>query len=346
MVNLYVKYYNLYDSVNIKYVNTKNRFFQKMDLFNKDYEYFLADKIESNPDITINISNFSRRENGYLVENDEFLIDDDYIFGNKKYKLAIFQYSIEINNSKFNINVNPNLFAGRVMHHLLLDYLINLTLFHKGFSNLHCSGIERNHESILISGPGGSGKSSFALYCLNKGYRLLGDDRIFLKNGEAYPFPECPGVNFDNYKYVKNILNLNAKLNIMLNKVINIVFLNYIGMLISMKFFDVFPLRIVGKKSRVKSILFLQPSYKFSVKSIKRDEIINKLNINQFYEDKYMHKLIFNYSTIFPKNIFINYVNSYSKQLSYNLPEDITGYIITFQKDEYNSVNRWLDDHL
>ena len=339
------RHYTMYDSLNIKCIDERDIISQKIDLFKKDYNYFRVDN--NDPDITINISKFHQKKNNYLIENDEYVINRGYLSGKTIYKVAKFEYSIEKEDSgDININVNPNFFANRVIHQLLLDYLINLMMFHKGYSNLHCSGIEKNQEAILISGPGGAGKTSFALYCLSKGYRLLGDDRIFLKKGIAYPFLECPGVEFNNSAYIKDFLSPKVKLLILINKIINIISLNYIGAFFSMKSSDVFPKNAIGEKSKVKSIIFLQPSNKFTVKTINREEIVKKLCINQIFEDRYMYKAIFNYSTAFPKNGFIRYINSYSDCLSSNLPEDLKGHSISFPKGDYESVNKWLGDYL
>ena len=337
--------YIMYDSLHIRYIDERDMISQKMDYFKQDYEYFRVDN--NDPNVIIKISKFDHKKNNYLIENDEYIINRGYLSGKKSYKVAKFEYSIEKDAlGIININVNPNFFANLVFPHLLLDHLINLMLFHKGYSNLHCSGIEKNQEAILLSGPGGAGKTSFALYCLSKGYRLLGDDRIFLKNSIVYPFPECPGVEFNNSRYIKKFLNPKVKLLILLNKMISIVSLNYIGALFPMKSLDVFPKNAIGKESKVKSIIFLQPSNKFEVKTINREEIVKKLCINQLFEDRHMLRETFNYSTAFPKNGFIGYINSYSDCLDRNLPENLKGYSINFPKNDYESLKIWLDGYI
>lgn len=202
-----VRNYNIYNSLYINLIDDRDIISQKMDLFAKDYDYFETE-CDHHPDITIIISDFDEKTDVYLLENDKFAVDSGYLFGKKKYKIAKFTYSIEICKSGSIITkISPNFFANRVIHHLLLDYLINIGLFSKGYSNLHCSGIEKDREAILLTGPGGSGKTSFALKCLEMNYKLLGDDRIFLKNGIAYPFPESPGIEYDNLNYIKSFID-------------------------------------------------------------------------------------------------------------------------------------------
>ena len=45
---------------------------------------------------------------------------------------------------------------------------------------LHASCVEKNGQGILLRGPAGSGKSSFALSLINRGFNLVGDDQIVL----------------------------------------------------------------------------------------------------------------------------------------------------------------------
>jgi hypothetical protein len=70
----------------------------------------------------------------------------------------------------------------------------------KGVFPVHAAGLERNGKGILFPGKSGCGKSTLSLHLLRHGYRLLGDDTVFVRrNGEGTEmlfFPEevdvCP----------------------------------------------------------------------------------------------------------------------------------------------------------
>lgn len=64
----------------------------------------------------------------------------------------------------------------------------------RGIFPVHAAGLERNGVGILFPGRSNCGKSTMALNLLREGYRLLGDDTIFLRRSgegaELLFFPE------------------------------------------------------------------------------------------------------------------------------------------------------------
>lgn len=70
----------------------------------------------------------------------------------------------------------------------------------RGVFPVHAAGLERNGKGILFPGQSGCGKSTLSLHLLRHGYKLLGDDTVFVRQagGEAELlfFPEevdvCP----------------------------------------------------------------------------------------------------------------------------------------------------------
>ncbi len=70
----------------------------------------------------------------------------------------------------------------------------------RGIYPVHAAGLERNGRGILFPGKSGCGKSTLSLHLLRHGYRLLGDDTVFVRGdgrgAEMLFFPEevdvCP----------------------------------------------------------------------------------------------------------------------------------------------------------
>ena len=98
--------------------------------------------------------------------------------------------------------------------------------------------------------------------------------------------------------------------------------------------------------AEIKKIIFLQPSHVFEVSRIDRDELMLKFQTNQTYEDKPLFREIFNYSTVYPDNLFLDYINNYFDLLSHNLPRNIEAYLVRYPKNEYEKVNSWLGEML
>jgi hypothetical protein len=70
----------------------------------------------------------------------------------------------------------------------LLKWLLIKALEKKGVSFLHGSGVNKDGSSLFFVGPSGSGKTHTLITFLLKGYKLITDDTIFLKDGKVLPF--------------------------------------------------------------------------------------------------------------------------------------------------------------
>jgi len=55
---------------------------------------------------------------------------------------------------------------------------------------IHASAVERNGKGIIFAGLNGVGKSTLALYFLERGYKLLSDNFLIFDRQKLYSFPE------------------------------------------------------------------------------------------------------------------------------------------------------------
>jgi hypothetical protein len=60
----------------------------------------------------------------------------------------------------------------------------------EGFYPVHASAVEKDGKAYVFTGFGGVGKTTLGLYLAENGYRLMGDNFVFLKDGKVYPYPE------------------------------------------------------------------------------------------------------------------------------------------------------------
>jgi serine kinase of HPr protein (carbohydrate metabolism regulator) len=58
--------------------------------------------------------------------------------------------------------------------------------------NLHASTVALDGRAVLISGPSGSGKSDLALRLLDRGFKLVSDDRTILRREGAKLIASAP----------------------------------------------------------------------------------------------------------------------------------------------------------
>lgn len=337
----------LYDELKIKVIDRRGYFSRNFSLFEKDYEYFETEKKFEQYDLIIDLGAFSKPKEGLVVENDKFLCSETFIYSEKKYKVAKFSFQINfLPDGSMYVNIDPNFFANRVIHQLLIDFLVNIKLNQKNFSNMHTAAITKNEKGILISGPGGAGKTSFTLSSISQGCEILGDDRIYIKNGFVYEFPECLGISSGNYKYIYPYIRLKTKLLIQLNNFLRILSLNYVGMPISFSYRELFDKKFLGKKTLLTTIIIIQLSDHFEIEKSNKKLLSHYLTKNQQYEDRFIYDMIMNYSFLYPNNPLIEYVKNYHAKLLANLPENFDTYLIHYPDGKYDQISNWLKEKI
>lgn len=76
-----------------------------------------------------------------------------------------------------------------IVYFLLTEVLTRL-LIDQGFCAYHASSISINGKAVVFMGESMSGKTTLSLKLASKGYCYLGDDRIFIRNGQVYSYPK------------------------------------------------------------------------------------------------------------------------------------------------------------
>ncbi|WP_153015968.1 phosphoenolpyruvate carboxykinase (ATP) [Methanofollis ethanolicus] len=342
------RHYSLHNSLNITLKDKRDYLSRQVSLFEKDYDYFSTSKTFDTPDLVIELGKFTPQIDCNLVENDIYKVKDDYLFGSFKYKIAKYQFEL----SNFNksdkekpilLRIQPNFFGNRVIHEQVIDYIVYFMLNQRGICSLHASGVCKNDHSILFTGPGGAGKTSFSLSCLKEGFKFLGDDRILIHNGYTFEFPECPGFKQGNIQYISDIISRKNRMGLSLNRFLETVTLGYIGGFVYLKSRDVFP-QYIGRKSRLKTIICIQPSYKYEITPIDTEKVIDHFYTNQLFENRRFLRHVYNYSTIYPSNELEKDLDRYAQNLQANIPKDIEAYEIRLRPEDYQRVHKWLKE--
>lgn len=114
-------------------------------------------------------------------------------------KLFTFRYLIRgINNEEVNIYFRRHWLDSLYMNAIavflqsqILEPVMYLKLLNKNVLFMHAAGVSSKSEGFLFPAHGGTGKTTFSIALLNNGFRLLGDDLLFvaLDEGVVYPYP-------------------------------------------------------------------------------------------------------------------------------------------------------------
>lgn len=339
------KYYSIHDLVTIVLRDYRTFVARELSLFEKDYGYFYQQKIGNDKaDLIIELGKFTPQKNCKSIENNIYKVKEDYLFGEFSYKIA--KYNFDLSNFEnagdpVLVRIQPNLFANLVVHEQVIDFIIHFLLNRQGCSTLHASSVSKDGHSIVFTGQGNSGKTSFALLSVGEGYHFMGDDRVILDKENVYAFPECIGFHRSNSQYVENFMCTTDKSKLLLNDFISKISLGYIGAGFTIEAKNFFPENI-EKKSHLKTMVCLQPSNKFQISNLNQDELIKKMSLNQRFENRRFLRHIYQYSTIYTDNELEKNQDMYARNLRSTIPKSIEAYEVRFTPKDYSRVNDWL----
>ena len=88
----------------------------------------------------------------------------------------------------------------------LLEPVMYMKLLKKDIILLHASGVSKDGNAFLFPAHGGTGKTTFCIALMQHGYKLLGDDLIFVDTRQMKAFPYARPLHLFTY----NINNLSA----------------------------------------------------------------------------------------------------------------------------------------
>ncbi len=93
---------------------------------------------------------------------------------------------------------------------ILLGGLLVEVLRYNGLHFLHSAAVKNNGISLLISGDGGSGKTTASLSLVNEGFKYVSDDSIFIREESAeiivYPLYRAFNIDRDLSKRFPNLI--------------------------------------------------------------------------------------------------------------------------------------------
>ncbi|MBC8484522.1 MAG: hypothetical protein H8D45_00570 [Bacteroidetes bacterium] len=187
--------YNIHDILSFQINRKRCRDFIK-DI-NLPYSYFETEHGD-NPDIILNLGDFTPENEGCYVVDHKWYIKNDYIYcsehiGKIKFKIEI----IGIESIPTIINVSTNtrnirqLFLPSVLpQYIVLRPIIDFKLLCKEFVSIHAAAVANEKGAIIFLGRGGSFKTTLSMdYIRNLNYKFLGDNKMKINKNKAFSYP-------------------------------------------------------------------------------------------------------------------------------------------------------------
>lgn len=320
--------YNLHNFLTFQ-IN-RERVYGFRDNVNLKFSYF-EKNIQKEPDITLNIGEFTpSNKQCYCVDN-KYYIKDNYLFtkdseGSAAWKIEIsgIEHGKTIINFHGKTKGSQSLLNSDFLAQNFLLKFIEYKLLEKGIFLIHAGGVSREGTAYIFPGRGGSYKSTLCMkYIKEKNFKLLGDDRVILDKTNAYSFP----ISLYSFSFmVKNLKdesswNFHEKI-----KFIDELRRNSIRLV---------PVSNPTPYNKIIFITRTNGNYE-EIGKLSHSQMINKLVINNRIEDYIdngslkvhsgpFKKCFLAYSFIFPDSMIANYEGNFSEILS-NLLKNVTGY--------------------
>ena len=107
--------------------------------------------------------------------------------------LSRWYYRLAVGQRDIRIDAAGNRMALPMVHHMLVHGCLRYLCSQEGAVLLHASGLSRSGGSLILTGPGGAGKTTVSSIVLDQGddaWQWHADDYVFLSpNGETYSYP-------------------------------------------------------------------------------------------------------------------------------------------------------------
>ncbi len=116
-----------------------------------------------------------------------------------------FYLRINNSNSKKTLSAENSGQIKRLLYIELVNYFYNMEE-NDWLAFIHASAVEKNNDALLLTSPGGYGKSTMTALLLLNGYNFLADDFVPVSslNLKAYPFPAALSLKNDSVKIMES----------------------------------------------------------------------------------------------------------------------------------------------
>lgn len=297
----------------------------------KEYENFETRSINGS-DFTIHIGDFiPSKENSTILDN-KYYIKENYIYCTDSYKNARWKFEMSgFENGNMNVRIYAgNTFTSMIISGFLIDPLINFKLNEKGLSLIHASCVSKDNRGYLFTSQGGGGKTSNALYSVERGFDFLGDNFTILDNGFVHSF--LSPLNIFSFN-ISPIITKNMRHRSKIEYTFKDLLYKITGLRVVTKINvkEIFPKSLVAN-SKLNSIFLLIPKDGYSIEEIDKKELISHMITNMKLDSFPFLKYMMEYAYMFPVSKMATHWKRYEKNLNINMADNISAYRVEVPK--------------
>ncbi|MCX7998340.1 MAG: hypothetical protein N3A69_05225 [Leptospiraceae bacterium] len=314
---IYLQQYDIHGLLSLQIKTEKKDILKGFGL-----NYFLTEKIKYPTDIFVSLGDFEPKLDECRIYEENFFVRDNFIYGRGSSPKTVWALQIE-DLEKFPATVKINIKSVNSRYMLspslclinILIPLIELKLFYNKFHKksilLHSGAVAKDGNGYLLSGRGGSFKTSIVMDLVRKGYEYLGDDRVIIETERIYSFPtHLPIFNFLLERGGNEELDMFSKLRLGTR----LLFLKEKKIKYNFK---------IAQESKLDGLIFLNPSKKpWNVRELDKKTAARKMVLNIILENFEIGKILgLEISPMF--ECFEIYKAAYPKSKIYNFYQDV-----------------------
>ena len=306
--------FNIHDKVRMK-VRAEKGYYRILKRLRVEYGFFETDDCLDEADMSVTIGSVNKFPSDYVKINGRYLIGNYWICVSDSYKVAKWKVYVEFESHCINLYIEPNFFACDLIPPAIITPLIGFQLCRNGLSLVHAAGISIRDNAVLLTGFGGSGKTSLALRALEKGLKLLGDDHVILDRGKVLPFPTAISLFKYNVPSGSNWIK-HRKLEIELKSLVRKFTLGYIYPVTKAQIQD---RNLIAGVSKLRKVILIEPRVggDYMVGEIGKQELVDSWMQNILGDSIHFYKYLCVFSYVNQK--LFNYLSDLKETLSRNL---------------------------
>ena len=318
------KSYNIHGLMRFKIINRSNFLNRVFNTVNLEYKNFETERV-NDPDLTIYLGDFTPSNQECRILDNHYYVKEDYFYCRDSYKVAKWGFEMSgFESGDMKIQISTNSFASMIISGFLIDPLINFKLNEKGYSLIHGSCVSKDDHAYLFTAQGGGGKTSTALYSVERGFNFLGDNFTILDKGYTLSFLSPLNIfSFNLVPVVKKNMRIKSKAEFHLKNLLYKMTGLRIVTKINVK--EIFP-NSLNDKSELNSVFLLIPKEKFDIVEIDKKELIRHTVANMKLDSFPFLKYMMEYSYMFPESGIATHWDRYDENLSRNLSDHATIY--------------------
>ena len=318
------KSYNIHGILRFKIINRSNFLNRLFGTVNLEYKNFETERV-NDPDFTIYLGDFTPSNQECRILDNHYYVKEDYFYCRDSYKAARWGFEISgFESEDTKIRIYTNSFASMIISGFLIDPLINFKLAEKGCALVHGSCVSKDNHAYLFTAQGGGGKTSTALYAVERGFNFMGDNFTILDKGYALSFLSPLNIfSFNLVPVVKKNMKIKSKAEFHLKNILYKMTGLRIVTKIDVK--EIFT-NSLNDKSKLKTIFLLIPKGKFGIVEIDKEELIGHMVANMKLDSFPFLKYMMMYSYVFPESRMATHWDRYEENLRRNLSDHVTIY--------------------